>query len=51
LKRHPEWRWQLEDATSPWYPTMTLFRQTDAGDWSAVFAEMRDRLAALTGRA
>jgi tetratricopeptide (TPR) repeat protein len=51
LKRHPEWRWQLEDATSPWYPTMTLFRQTDAGDWTAVFAEMRDRLAALTGRA
>src|SRR5262249_37986308 len=27
LKRHCEWRWGSEGAASPWYPTMTLFRQ------------------------
>jgi tetratricopeptide (TPR) repeat protein len=51
LKRYPEWRWMLQDTTSPWYPTMTLFRQTNAGEWDAVFAAMRDRLALLSGQA
>ena len=49
LKRHPEWRWMLEDTTMPWYPTMTLFRQKDFGDWEPVFAAMRDRVAAQLG--
>jgi tetratricopeptide (TPR) repeat protein len=35
-----EWRWLLERSDSPWYPTMRLYRQRRAGDWSAVFAEM-----------
>jgi hypothetical protein len=29
-----EWRWLRGRADSPWYPTMRLFRQTKAGDWS-----------------
>jgi tetratricopeptide (TPR) repeat protein len=36
----PDWRWQLEREDSPWYPTMRLFRQERAGDWSAPFARM-----------
>ena len=51
LKRHPEWRWREAGETSPWYPTMTLFRQKDAGNWEPVFAAMRDRLAAQLSKA
>lgn len=32
----PDWRWGLEGADTPWYPTMQLFRQTTAGDWDSV---------------
>jgi len=31
-----EWRWMVERADSPWYPTMRLFRQPEAGDWDSV---------------
>jgi hypothetical protein len=36
----PDWRWLLDRTDSPWYPTMLLFRQPRAGDWSDVFARM-----------
>ena len=49
LARVPEWRWMLERADSPWYPTMRLFRQRQSGDWPAVFATMTDELAKLAG--
>lgn len=29
----PDWRWLLDRADSPWYPTMTLYRQPAAGDY------------------
>jgi hypothetical protein len=29
-----DWRWMLERSDSPWYPTMKLFRQPAAGEWS-----------------
>lgn len=32
----PDWRWMLERADSPWYPTMRLFRQPHWGDWDTV---------------
>lgn len=38
LKHVPDWRWLLEGETSPWYPTMRLFRQPAAGDWDGAFA-------------
>jgi hypothetical protein len=41
----PDWRWMLERADSPWYPTMTLFRQHERGDWEPVVAAVRDELA------
>lgn len=31
-----DWRWMLERDDSPWYPTMTLFRQQTLGDWTPV---------------
>jgi hypothetical protein len=44
----PDWRWQLGDVTTPWYPTMRLFRQTQAGDWSGPFAAMAADLQKCT---
>lgn len=40
----PDWRWMMHRDDSPWYPTMTLFRQTSPGDWREVFARARLRL-------
>ncbi|MBI2978331.1 MAG: glycosyltransferase family protein [Rhodospirillales bacterium] len=49
LPRVPDWRWLMDRDDSPWYPTMRLFRQRTAGDWSAVVAAvaaaLRDRAA------
>ena len=46
LPRIPDWRWGLEGETTPWYPTLRLFRQSNAGDWDAVFARLAEALAA-----
>jgi len=35
-----DWRWLLDREDSPWYPTVTLFRQTTPGDWEGVFRRM-----------
>jgi len=40
LKFDAEWRWLRDRDDSPWYPTARLFRQTEAGDWTGVFARM-----------
>jgi tetratricopeptide (TPR) repeat protein len=47
LPHAPDWRWLLGRKDSPWYPSLRLFRQTGAGDWPAVVAEVRDALRAL----
>ena len=36
----PDWRWQLERSDSPWYPTMTLFRQSEPGEWGPVVEQI-----------
>ena len=43
-----DWRWMRGRDDSPWYPSMRLFRQARAGDWSAPVAALR---AALIRRA
>jgi hypothetical protein len=40
LKRAPDWRWFVDRADSPWYPTARLFRQPRQGDWKTPVAEM-----------
>ncbi len=34
LKPVPDWRWLLDRADSPWYPTMRLFRRGEAENWA-----------------
>lgn len=42
-----DWRWGPSEATTPWYPTMRLFRQPRRGDWVACFAEITQALHLL----
>jgi ADP-heptose:LPS heptosyltransferase len=39
-----DWRWMRDREDSPWYPTMRLFRQHRAGDWSYVFSLVAEAL-------
>lgn len=41
----PDWRWMLERDDSPWYPTMQLFRQPQAGDWTMPINQIAHALA------
>ena len=49
LPANADWRWTLEQDTTPWFPTMRLFRQPDSGDWQACFSEVGRKLRALVG--
>jgi tetratricopeptide (TPR) repeat protein len=42
------WRWLQGRSDTPWYPTMTIFRQPRPGDWTSV---MHRTAAALTSLA
>lgn len=44
LRKAADWRWGAEGETTEWYPTLRLFRQHEAGDWSGVIAQVRDEL-------
>ena len=39
-----DWRWLLDRTDSPWYPTATLFRQPEMGNWEGVIADVCQRL-------
>ena len=45
LKAVPDWRWMLDRANSPWYPTARLYRQRRRGDWDEVFERIAAGLA------
>ena len=40
-----DWRYLLRRSDSPWYPTMTLYRQERSGDWAGVVERVRAALA------
>ncbi|MBF0610980.1 MAG: tetratricopeptide repeat protein [Magnetococcales bacterium] len=44
LPMAPDWRWGRSQKTTPWYPNMTLFRQTTPGDWQQVMQEISTAL-------
>jgi len=41
LPNVPDWRWHLNKSSSPWYPTVTLFRQGRNRDWADVMTSVR----------
>ncbi|WP_207460973.1 tetratricopeptide repeat-containing glycosyltransferase family protein [Azospirillum sp. SYSU D00513] len=41
------WCWFTEREDSPWYPSMRLYRQRTAGDWTPVLERVRGNLARL----
>jgi hypothetical protein len=43
----PDFRWMLNRADSPWYPSMKLFRQPTPGDWDGPIAEVTSALRQL----
>jgi tetratricopeptide (TPR) repeat protein len=46
LPLNPDWRWMLERSDSPWYGSVTLYRQHVGGQWGPVL----DRMALDLGR-
>ncbi len=47
LPHTPDWRWLLERKDSPWYPSLHLLRQNEAGEWSGALSKLPQRMAAL----
>ena len=45
LQHVPDWRWGLNGAATPWYPTARLYRQASPGDWASVVACVQHDLA------
>jgi tetratricopeptide (TPR) repeat protein len=44
---HTSWRWRLSPGHSPWYPSLTIFRQHRFLDWSHAVAAIAAALAAF----
>ncbi len=44
LQRVPHWIWTTTGETSPWYPSVRLFRQTERGDWEGLFQRIAEAL-------
>ena len=42
-----DWRWMLNRQDSPWYPTITLLRQKQHGNWKELFHRVAHRVEKL----
>ena len=49
VQHSPDWRWFLDRADTPWYPTMQLFRQATRGHWELPVRRVADALRRLAG--
>jgi hypothetical protein len=47
LHADADWRWLRDREDSPWYPSIRLLRQSQAGDWKPVVARLVELLTAL----
>jgi len=45
IEYRPYWLYGIEGETTPWYPSMRLFRQRSSGEWTEVFARVTRALA------
>lgn len=51
LSANPDWRWALDfPDSSPWYPSMRLFRQTRLGSWFEPIQAVKSALLGLLGQ-
>jgi hypothetical protein len=50
LKFSADWRWLLDRADSPWYPSMRLYRQPWPGAWTEVLEAVAATLSSSPGR-
>lgn len=50
LHKVPDWRWQMDRAESPWYPSLRLVRQHTEGDWQELFARVANEVQELVRR-
>jgi len=50
LSAWPDFRWMLERADTPWYPSVKLYRQSKVGDWMKIIMQVRKDLDALRVR-
>lgn len=39
-----DWRWMVDQQTSPWYPSARLYRQETPGDWTGVLKRIKEDL-------
>lgn len=46
LQHVADWRWALDRADCPWYPSARLFRQPKIDDWESVVRQVAGELAA-----
>lgn len=44
----PDWRWGVKESSSPWYPSIRLFRQEAPRDWQGLIANVARQLEAVT---
>lgn len=47
LNAAPDWRWGRKGGTTPWYPSMRLYRQTRYGQWTDVIERVAEDLRGL----
>jgi tetratricopeptide (TPR) repeat protein len=43
----PDWRWAMSDETTPWYPSMRLFRQKRPKKWDHPVQRIRTKIGEL----
>ncbi len=48
LPRYSDWRWLLDRSDSPWYPTVTVFRQKAEDSWAELIRAVRQSLQSWT---
>ena len=44
LSYSPDWRWFLNNDSTPWYKNTRLYRQKKEGDWSQILDEVKNSL-------
>ena len=44
----PLWYWMKNSENTPWYPSLTILRQTHRGNWGPVIEEVARRLEAVS---